>query len=388
MCFAIDMEYVFGRYLDDSSEFKGRYFILDEDYEYIAGSGEGQLPELDAWEYELLKNGEVFRDKEQQTILTCVRAGGAWYVLVEYPIAEYSSNKLHAGTVVFIVLLLYCLIAGGLLVLFMDRIFARLNKIGSNLEEIGKKDFRFLNHLRGHDEISRLENQYNGMVETLSDTIAEMSEMQNKKQQLEIRVLESQINPHFLYNTLGVMQWKALETGDSELCKMIENMTTFYRLSMSKGLGLIPVEKEVEQIKAYIAIQQIRYDYCVDYRIEMEAEAKDILIPKMILQPLVENIYLHAGIVLEGRQKIRIKIYRDEEFLYIHVCDNGSGMDEKTLYNVNHNINLSEERGIGISFIYNSLDMYYSELASLHFQSSMGNGTTAKIKIPIMPMEV
>ncbi len=294
----------------------------------------------------------------------------------------YSSNKVRAGVAICAILIVYCLIAGIFLISYIQRVTGRIYRIGTNMEEIGSHRFKILDQMRGHDEISRLENQYNGMLKKLEQTIEEMTEIKTKRQSLEIKVLESQINPHFLYNTLGVMRWKALGAENDELCRMIDNMTTFYRLSLSKGQGLITVKNEVELIRAYIALQQYRYDDCVDYHIDVEDEALQILMPKMILQPLVENIYLHADIVLEGKRKIGIEIKKREERIYIKVRDNGNGMTEETLYNVNHNINLSEEHGIGISFIYSSLQVFYGEEGKMEFHSIQGKGTCVEISFP------
>lgn len=379
----IDMGYVFGRYLAESESPGARYYIKDVTGRYLTGSGTSHIPDLTEEQLAGLQSGSVYRNQEQKSITVCAEAGGGWYVFVEYPMFLYNSDKLHSGGVVFVVLLLYCLAIGGLLFLFLKNIFSRLQNIGSNLEEIGRKDFRFLENMRGHDEISRLEEQYNGMLHKLSSTIDEMAEMKTKKQQLEIRVLESQINPHFLYNTLGAMQWKAIEANNKELCEMIENLTLFYRRSMSRGTGLVPVKNELEQIQAYIAIQQIRYDHCVSYTIAAEDKVKEYCIPKMILQPLVENIYLHAGIVLEGRREIKIDIREEQNFLVIQVRDNGNGMEERILYNVNHNINVESEHGVGISFIHNSLNAYYGEKGTLRFESSLGEGTVATMRIPL-----
>ena len=103
----------------------------------------------------------------------------------------------------------------------------------------------------------------------------------------------------------------------------------------------------------------------------------------MILQPLVENIYLHAGIVLEGNRIILIDIRKEREFLTIKVEDNGEGMEERVLYNVNHNVNIQDGHGVGISFIHNSLEAYYGEKGALHFDSSPGKGTVATVQIPV-----
>lgn len=376
-----DLDYIFGNYLQENETFNGNYYIFDENWNYIAGTDTGYGPNIDASAYSGLEKNKVYRDQKRKLLITNATET-SWNVIVEYPMSGYSSNKVRAGMAICAILIVYCLIAGIFLISYIQRVTGRIYRIGTNMEEIGSHRFKILDQMRGHDEISRLENQYNGMLKKLEQTIEEMTEIKTKRQSLEIKVLESQINPHFLYNTLGVMRWKALGAENDELCRMIDNMTTFYRLSLSKGQGLITVKNEVELIRAYIALQQYRYDDCVDYHIDVEDEALQILMPKMILQPLVENIYLHADIVLEGKRKIGIEIKKREERIYIKVRDNGNGMTEETLYNVNHNINLSEEHGIGISFIYSSLQVFYGEEGKMEFHSIQGKGTCVEISFP------
>lgn len=376
-----DLDYIFGNYLNENERFNGNYYIFDENWNYIAGTDTGNVQDLDVAAYSVLEKNKIYRDQKKNLLITNA-SKTSWNVIVEYPMTSYSSNKVRAGVAICLILLVYCMIAGTFLISYIKKVTGRIYQIGTNMEEIGSHKFKILDQMRGHDEISRLENQYNGMLRKLDQTIEEMAEIKTKRQSLEIKVLESQINPHFLYNTLGVMRWKALEAENDELCRMIDNMTTFYRLSLSKGQGLITVKKEVELIRAYISLQQYRYDDCVDYQIEVEDTALQILMPKMILQPLVENIYLHANIVLEGNRKVRIEIKRKEERIDIKVQDNGNGMTEETLYNVNHNINLSEEHGIGISFIYSSLQVFYGEEGKLEFRSELGRGTCVEISFP------
>lgn len=376
-----DLDYIFGNYLNKIEKFQGNYYIFDENWNYIAGTDDGYGKDIDAAAYSGLEKNKIYRDQKKKLLITNA-SETSWNVIVEYPMTGYSSNKVRAGVAICLILIVYCLIAGTFLISYIKKVTNRIYQIGTNMEEIGSHKFKILDQMRGHDEISRLENQYNGMLRKLDQTIEEMAEIKTKRQSLEIKVLESQINPHFLYNTLGVMRWKALEAENDELCRMIDNMTTFYRLSLSKGQGLITVKKEVELIRAYISLQQYRYDDCVDYQIEVEDTALQILMPKMILQPLVENIYLHANIVLEGNRKVRIEIKRKEERIDIKVQDNGNGMTEETLYNVNHNINLSEEHGIGISFIYSSLQVFYGEEGKLEFRSELGRGTCVEISFP------
>ena len=381
-----DTNYVFGHYAGAEGITGWEYYIFDENWHYVSGTDGMYGRELDTASFQILKAGETIRDKERQLLTLREKTSSGWNVVVQYPMSQNRENKTRAGRTIFGILMIYCLIAGSLLVFYLERMISRIYRIGKNLEKIGSRKLNFMKQMHGHDEISQLEKQYNSMLNKLEQTIDEMAEIKNKRQQMEIKVLESQINPHFLYNTLGVMRWKAVEAENAGLCEIIDNMTTFYRLSLNKGQGLISVKKEMELISAYVALQQYRYDNCVKYKAEVKESVLEVMMPKMILQPLVENIYLHADIVLEEYREIRIKIEKQEEMLLILVYDNGRGMTEEELYNVNHNINLSEEHGVGISFIYSSLQVFYGNAGKMEFMSKLGEGTCVKISFPLEPV--
>jgi two-component system sensor histidine kinase YesM len=374
----VDMPRAFGAYLDSDI---ASCAVYSNDGGLIVASGEGRLAR-NAEVCASLIAGEVFREKPEVLLLKTV-IDQDWQLVLEYPATAYSSTRQRGGAIIFAALTAYAAIAGVLMASYLRGLFARIYRIGKSMDEVSSKDFPLLKYLDGNDEISRLESQYNEMLKRLDNAIEEMAQVKTAKQALEIKALESQINPHFLYNTLGAMRWKALDANNKELCDVIDNMTQFYRLSLSKGKGFITVEQEIQLIEAYIAVQQLRYDNCVECAVEIDESARQVEIPKMILQPLIENIYMHSGIVLDGNRKISVSIRRDNETLRIRVRDNGGGMDTATLRNVNSNINLSKDRGMGISFIYNSLKLYYGDKALLSFESALGKGTQVSIDLPV-----
>jgi signal transduction histidine kinase len=213
----------------------------------------------------------------------------------------------------------------------------------------------------------------------------ELELVKEEKRQLEIKALESRINPHFLYNTFGALRWKALEEGSKELCDAIDCMTRFCRLSLGKGKGYITVEQEKELIEAYIAVQRLSFGNRATCELEVDESAKQVEIPKMILQPLVENAFIHSGIAKDGKRVIKISIKKVGKTLRLEVCDNGCGMDHKTLGKVNRNSRFSEERGVGVAFVRSSLQLHYGGRARVWLKSAPGKGTTARVDIPVSP---
>jgi two-component system sensor histidine kinase YesM len=233
------------------------------------------------------------------------------------------------------------------------------------------------------DEVTVLENKYNSMLQKLENTIDEMAEVKSQKQRFEFKSLESQINPHFLYNTLGVMRWEALECENSKLVAMIDDLTTFYRLSLNKGRGLLSVEQEFKLVKAYINIQQMRWDHVVDVTINIDEEVKEVIVPKMILQPLVENIWLHGNITAQENRKIKITAKDAGFYVEFNIWDNGDGISEDVIEKFNQNIEMDGATfGIGIQFIRNILKHYYGDNFKYKVTSNQQFGTLVCMELP------
>lgn len=233
------------------------------------------------------------------------------------------------------------------------------------------------------DEVTVLEIKYNSMLKKLESVIDEMAEVKSQKQKFEFKSLESQINPHFLYNTLGGMRWEALDCGNEKLVAMIDDLTIFYRLSLNKGKGLLTVEQELKLVKAYINIQQMRWDNVVEVTLSLDEEIKEVVIPKMILQPLVENIWLHGNITAEGNRKIMVSAKNLESFVEFKIWDNGDGISEEILDKFKKNTEIDGDSfGIGIQFIRNILKHYYGDNYVYEVNSEKLSGTLVRIELP------
>ena len=297
------------------------------------------------------------------------------------------SNQLkeqvnHSQIIAGMILLGYGIISGIILSLLLEKVFRRLNYLGKRMEHM-KVNMKYITVPNKHDEVTILELQYNSMLDRLEEVINEMAEVKSQKQIFEFKSLESQINPHFLYNTLGVMRWEALESGKNTLVSMIDNLAIFYRLSLNKGKGLLTVDEECCLVLAYIEIQQIRWDYVVDVEIKIEESIKSVVIPKMILQPLVENIWLHGNITAKENRKIAITASEHCNNLELTIWDNGDGIAEDTLHQIiESKSEISENAGIGISFIRNILMHYYGEEFIYEVTSSKQLGTKIRIELP------
>jgi len=220
------------------------------------------------------------------------------------------------------------------------------------------------------------------MIDKLEHVVDEMAEVKSQKQKFEFKSLESQINPHFLYNTLGVMRWEAIECQNVKLVAMIDDLTTFYRLSLNRGRGLLSIEQELKLVQAYINIQQIRWDNVVEVIINVDPEVEKIVIPKMILQPLVENIWLHGNITAQNNRKIKIIVQDADSYVEFKIWDNGDGVPKKVLERFRNEISEEDSFGIGIQFIRNILKYYYGENFKYEVSSKKNMGTLVSITLP------
>ncbi|MDR1643654.1 MAG: histidine kinase [Clostridiales bacterium] len=219
-------------------------------------------------------------------------------------------------------------------------------------------------------------------IHELEQAKEELEQANEEKRALEIKALETKINPHFLYNTLGAIRWKALDDGNKELCDAIDCMAQFYRLALGKGKEYITVGQEKELIEAYVAVQRLSFGNRVDFEMEVDEGLTLVEIPKMILQPLVENVYMHSG-TAHGTIKCKVTVKRAGNALRIEVWDSGRGMDSKTLESLNSNQAFSEDRNVGVAYVRSSLKLHYGASARICFKSARGKGTTARIDMPV-----
>ena len=198
-------------------------------------------------------------------------------------------------------------------------------------------------------------------------------------QRTEMRALQAQINPHFLYNSLSIINWKAIEADEQEISKVTLALSTYYRTSLNRGETMTTVVSEMENIRAYLKIQLIMHDN--SFRVEevYDNTMGSCEIPKLILQPLVENAIDHGLDVSEKIEKVlRIKVVHDELFLYFMVEDNGNGMTEEKA----SQIVTYRSKGYGVRNVNERIVLLYGEENKIRVESKEGEGTRVCIRIP------
>ncbi|WP_408011662.1 sensor histidine kinase [Pseudalkalibacillus sp. A8] len=259
----------------------------------------------------------------------------------------------------------------------------KLKTLMGNVEE-GRFDLRF--HSKYNDEIGQLGNSYNRMIQEIEGLIDLVYKEQKSKKEAELKILQAQIKPHFLYNTLDTIQWMAMEYKANKIVEMVNALTTLFRIGLNKGNEFITVEEEVEHIKSYLTIQMTRYESKIEYELDVDETVKNYQVLKLILQPLVENAIYHGIRNKRGKGKISISIWNKDHTLMLSVKDTGIGIKKDVLHRLNHSlINVSGEhkKGYGLFNVNERIKLSYGSQYGLEVYSEYNIGTTVIAVLPI-----
>jgi two-component system sensor histidine kinase YesM len=232
------------------------------------------------------------------------------------------------------------------------------------------------------NEIGGLHNSFKIMIYKIRQLIDNNIAEQEAKRKSELRALQAQINPHFLYNTLDSIIWMAEGSKNEEVIRMTSALSKLLRKSISNEDELVTLECEIDYVKEYLTIQKMRYQDKMEYEIVVDENILKVPIVKMVLQPIVENAIYHGIKYKENRGLIRITGRILENDVIIQVIDNGSGMDEETLRNILVAKRMDESKRVGVQNVHNRLQLYYGKNYGLQYESKEGEGTTVNITIP------
>lgn len=229
------------------------------------------------------------------------------------------------------------------------------------------------------DEIGDLINGYNSMSKRLDETVNEVYQSKIKEKEYEMRALQAQINPHFLYNSLSMINWKALEADQEDISHITLALSTFYRTALNKGKNILLVKDEIANIKSYLDIQLAMHDNSFDVVYDIDDSILKYETLNLILQPLLENAIGHGiDVKTDGRGEIRIEGKENGDFLDFTVSDNGVGMTKTQAAMI-----LSKSsNGYGVSNVNERIKLYYGEQYAVKIDSTPGVGTKVMLHFP------
>ena len=245
---------------------------------------------------------------------------------------------------------------------------------------------------RQEDEIGYLGKSFNTMIEEVQKLLAMVYREQQSKREAELKILQEQIKPHFLYNTLDTIQWMAQEHGAADIVKVVGALTSLFRIGLSRGKEMIRLSDELEHVRSYLIIQKTRYEDKFDFSVCMDDSVLSLLVLKLTLQPLVENAIYHGIKERRGHGCIKVEAGRRDGMLVLRVADDGVGMSAETLASVRALLaSLPAEKGqklgYGISNVNERIQLSFGKKYGLSFDSSPDLGTTVEILHPLVTTE-
>lgn len=235
------------------------------------------------------------------------------------------------------------------------------------------------------DEIGSLTESVQEMSRKIGELLEDVQTKQEQMRTSEFKALQAQINPHFLYNSLDSINWLARRGDVQKTTEMITALTTFFRIGLSKGRDVITVKEELEHVRSYLVIQKIRYENQFEYAIYTDPAAENVIVPKLMLQPLVENALYHGIKVCDRKCMLIVQVMAKEDVLEIEVLDTGAGMDEETLKGLRDamdHVGQNQTNSYGIVNVNDRIRILAGEQYGLTFTSEKGVGTSVRIVLP------
>ena len=275
-------------------------------------------------------------------------------------------------------------LSAGLAVWLSRSITAPIEKLKSSMQDVSEGNLNTVYQSNSNDEIAMLGSSFNTMICRLKELIGQVIHVQQQRRRAEIRALQAQINPHFLYNTLDTIQWKALEYNATEVSDMIYQLAKMFRISVSDGREFIPVMAEIQHVESYLKLQKMRLQDFFHYEIDVQPETEEMLIPKLILQPLVENSLTHG---LDRKKKdglITIRVTSEQDRIILSVQDNGIGISAGHMEQLLDDLkNHKESDHYGLYNIHERLYLTYRDRYELKMESPEGKGLKITLSFPV-----
>lgn len=324
------------------------------------------------------------RKKKQYTITTSKYSG--WKVVSSVYMEDILSYKPNLDRFFFIMGTLAIFISIFISVLISRSILHPIKKLVNTMHQVEEGNLDVSIDIKNDNEIGELAKAFNLMTNRVNNLVNQNKKIEKNKRKNELRALQAQINPHFLYNTLDSIIWMAESKNYKAVVTMTSALAKLFRISISKGEQYITVAEEIEHVENYLKIQKIRYGDHLDYHIDVEEDIKQNKIIKLIIQPIVENAIYHGIKNVPGGGMIDISVKKYDNKILITIADDGVGMSEQEINLLfSKNQELPKEKklgGVGVRNVDNRIKLYYGEDYGLEIESEIYEGTTVKAWLP------
>lgn len=375
---------------ESESSVKGAETVIIDDYNKIIAGTKDKFINISLDSY----LGGIYKNVSTLEIRKYPIQSTQWSIVHIIDRAIYREDIYHTLWAVIIIVVIVVVIVCALVWGIFGRYIGNIQKISQGLRNYeGKQTEELKVDVNKEDELYTIVRQFNKMtvrinhlVETLEKKNIEIQEAAISQKHAEIKALEAQINPHFLFNTLDSINWRAIENDEEEISDMLATLGSLLRYSVSNIESMVCLEAEISWLKKYVFLQRDRFQNSFDCVYDVTEDAMGFPVYKMLLQPIIENTILHAleNVKEGGMINIEACVRKDGK-LEIHIRDNGCGMDTLTLERIRKEIGENgalNSESIGISNVIHRLRIYYQEEADIMVKSKLGSGTEFILVIP------
>ena len=379
-------------YTENTKSSRRSVILLDEKNNVISlKSSDNKLKAEDVKNYIIPKISEKAGNKnirlgdENYLITYDTTEQSSWRIIYTVPVKELLKD-LKSVLVITIMVVIGCLIIALILTMFISTyLTSPINKLIYSMEKVKKGNFKEKVNFKYNDEIGILGEQYNDMIDNINNLIDEVFMLQIQEKEAELKALQAQINPHFLYNTLDSIFWKAQKSNDKEISEMIHALSKLFRLTLNRGYESTYINNEKDFIENYLLLQKMRYGEKLRYLIEFDEAILYYRIPKLILQPFVENAIAYGTESSNTESIIKVIGEQHPQGIRFIIEDNGKGISKELIDKIltDDMANVSNvSTGYAMKNVKKRLSLYYDNAFEFNIHSSEGEGTTIEIIVP------
>ncbi len=308
-----------------------------------------------------------------------------WKLVGVIPSNELTKDSRMIGIVIAVLLLVLCALATLSAFITADSVAKPIRKLMLLMKKVEEGDLSVTMKVNYNDEVGQLGNSFNVMIEEIRNLMDKVYVEQKNLRKAELKALQAQINPHFLYNTLDSIIWLSREMKNEEIIKMVTALTRLFRIGISRGRDIVSVKDEIDHINSYLTIQSIRYKNKFTYEIQVSESLHRFKTLKLILQPIVENAIYHGIKLKREKGVITISAREEENLILFEVKDTGIGMTGEQLTALENTIKGAEGEKIesyGVKNVDERIKIFFGSDYGLSYRSEYGEGTEVEIKIP------
>jgi two-component system, sensor histidine kinase YesM len=364
----------------------GDVFIVDAKGEIVSAN----LPELYKRNLDLLKLSQVPLDisyneilevRDRATIVIASPIGGTGLSIIGlFPVERFNEEVTNSLKTILLVLLGALVLLSIIVYLITNALLGRLKRLVKAMKQVRDGSLTVSVPVTGNDEFSQISMNFNHMTSQIHDLVETVYKTQLMEKDAELRALESQVNPHFLYNTLATISWVARKSGSTEIVNIANKLAKFYRLVLNKGRTEILIRDEIAMVKAYLDIQKFRFEDTFDVVYEIDESIFPYYTAKNVLQPIVENALVHGIEPKRGHGTIILKAGMDGDRIYYQIIDDGVGISPQQIERIiTGQVEATSGSGYAMKNITDRLNAYYSDQYEFRIASRPGIGTSITI---------